>query len=238
MVEIYFPKKLSAIRYDSYLASGWFRGAVMLYKMQMLCIDNGVSSVVNIRLNLPKHIMRKSHEKLYRKRHSKYKTIISKAKIDVKREELYATNKHKFKGFIHKNLSDYLHSGFFSTVFNTYEVAVYDKTNLIAISYFDVGNKAIASLIGLYDSKYQKESLGIYTMLCEVKWANENGFQWYYPGYILDNDPLFNYKLNLGNYQYYNHNKRWSNFQNFNNEHTLASRFNLGMATIEEKLWR
>ena len=45
LVQTHFPRQLSRVRYDQYLASGWFRGAVMLYKMDLLCLDNDLYSV-------------------------------------------------------------------------------------------------------------------------------------------------------------------------------------------------
>ena len=36
LVQTHYPRKLSRARYDQYLASGWFRGSVMLYKMDLL----------------------------------------------------------------------------------------------------------------------------------------------------------------------------------------------------------
>ena len=55
LVQTHFPRSLSRSRYDQYLASGWFRGSVMLYKMDLLCIDEQLFSVVNIRMNLHHH---------------------------------------------------------------------------------------------------------------------------------------------------------------------------------------
>ena len=60
LVQTHYPRQLSRSRYDQYLASGWFRGAVMLYKMDLVCIDNEVYSVVNIRLNLEHYKVSKS----------------------------------------------------------------------------------------------------------------------------------------------------------------------------------
>ena len=57
LVQTHFPRSLSRSRHDQYLASGWFRGSVMLYKMDLLCIDESLFSVVNIRMNLDQHLM-------------------------------------------------------------------------------------------------------------------------------------------------------------------------------------
>ena len=72
LVQTHYPRKLSRTRYDQYLASGWFRGAVMLYKMDLLCIDDEVYSVVNIRLNIEEFRLRKSQRKLLKKAEQKF----------------------------------------------------------------------------------------------------------------------------------------------------------------------
>ena len=36
LVQTHFPRKLAPQRYDQYLASGWFRGSVMLYKVDLM----------------------------------------------------------------------------------------------------------------------------------------------------------------------------------------------------------
>ena len=46
-------------------------------------------------------------------------------------------------------MTDYLSAGFAGTVFDTREVCVYDGDRLIAVSYFDLGEQSMASLLGL-----------------------------------------------------------------------------------------
>ncbi len=222
IVQTYFPQKLAPSRYDAYLAAGWFRGSIMLYKMDLLCVEDDLFSVVNIRLNLEDYQPKKRLSKLLRKNEDLFEIAIGPAQIDEERERLYDLQRPKFKGFIHSTLNDYLHSGFFRTVFNTWEVAVYDGTHLAAVSYFDLGENSVASLIGLIDPDYQKFSLGIYTMLQELNFSKSMGKRWYYPGYILDKQSSFSYKLRLGEFEYYNANRRWSKIANYNPEESVA----------------
>ena len=63
LVQTHFPRKLAPRRYDQYLASGWFRGSVMLYKVDLLCIESGIYGVVNIRTNLDRFALKKSQRK-------------------------------------------------------------------------------------------------------------------------------------------------------------------------------
>ena len=51
-VHMRFQHRLAPERYDQFLAAGWFRGASMLYRMDLMCIDGAVNSVINVRLPL------------------------------------------------------------------------------------------------------------------------------------------------------------------------------------------
>ena len=92
LVQTHFPRQLSRVRYDQYLASGWFRGAVMLYKMDLLCLDNELYSVVNIRLNLEKFGFRKGQRKLLRKAESKFKICYGIASTNKEKEAAVVLN--------------------------------------------------------------------------------------------------------------------------------------------------
>ena len=242
MVRTYFPDKLTPARYDSFLASGWFRGSVMLYKMDVLCIEKDLFSVVNIRLNLRDYSMKKSLSKLFRRNLTRFRVEINPARVNRDREVLYQMQKPKFRGFIHHSLHDYLHAGFFRTVFDTWEVSVYDGERLIAMSYFDKGLKSIASLLGLQDPEYAKYSLGIFTMLIEIEYARSQEMKWYYPGYVLDKESSFNYKLRLGDFEFYNQNKRWVSFEKFSPETFLSNRISVRLdelrALFRTREWR
>lgn len=225
IVQTYFPQKLSKSRYDTYLASGWFRGSVMLYKMDLLCMEQDVFSVVNIRLNTQQFEFKKRHQKLLKKNNERFTATINFAQPNAAKEALYQSHKRRFKGFIHGTLEEYLHSGHHHTVFHTHEICVYDGDKLVAVSYFDEGEKSIASLLALYHPDYSEHSLGIYTMLKEVEFATLREKKWYYPGYVLDRPSSFNYKLSLGNFEYYNANKRWVPMKNFQSSATIGFHF-------------
>ena len=222
LVQTHFPRKLSRTRYDQYLASGWFRGSVILYKMDLLCIDDEVYSVVNIRLKLEEFGLRKSQKKLLRKAHKRFDIQYGKATPNDDKERLYQEHKHKFKGFIHGSLEEYLYANFGKSVFDTREVCIYDGKRLVAVSYFDLGDLGMASLLGLYDKDYKNWSLGKVTMLKEIEFGLKTGRKWYYPGYVLDLPSNFDYKLELGKMEHYSNSRRWISYEKFDPTSTNA----------------
>ena len=236
LVQTHFPRKLAPRRYDQYLASGWFRGSVMLYKVDLLCIESGIYGVVNIRMNLDRFSLRKSQRKRLARGDRKFTVSIGMAKPDAEKEALYSLHKDRFKGFIHPTLNEYLTSGFHRTVFDTREVCVYDGDKLVAVSYFDMGEKSMASLIGLQHPDYRSYGLGIYTMLKEIEFGRSAGFKWYYPGYVLDLPSDFDYKLELGDFEFYTPTKRWGAFKKFNPAETTGNRVREAMGRLKSGL--
>ncbi|HHH49965.1 MAG TPA: hypothetical protein ENK52_03190, partial [Saprospiraceae bacterium] len=70
--------------------------------------------------------------------------------------------------------------------------------------------------IGIYHPDYAQYSLGFYTMLLEIKWSLANDKKYYYPGYVIPGRPRFDYKLRIGDVEYYDpkdqHWKDWNKF--------------------------
>ncbi len=236
LVQTHFPRRLTRSRYDQYLASGWFRGSVMLYKMDLLCIDANVFSVVNIRLDLQKYAAKKRHRKIKKQVEQRFNITYGVAKVTPEKQRLYEQHKSRFKGFIHETLEEYLYAGFHSTVFETMEICVYDDDRLIATSFFDLGERSMASLLAVYDSHYKSFSLGTYTMLKEIEFGQQTGRKLYYPGYVLDLPSRFDYKLELGEMEYYTPSKRWGKLANFNRKDTFAHALRERMSTLKEAL--
>jgi len=208
----------------------------MLYKVDLLCIESGIFGVVNIRMNLDRFALKKSQRKRLARCDRRFTFSIGRAKPDAEKEALYALHKGQFKGFIHPTLNEYLTSGFHRTVFDTREVCVYDGDRLVAVSYFDMGERSMASLIGLQHPDYRKFGLGIYTMLKEIEFGRSAGFKWYYPGYVLDLPSDFDYKLSLGEFEYYTPTKRWGSHRNFDATNTTGHRVRTSTQSLKGAL--
>ncbi len=213
LVEYYFPQSLSPSRLDRYLAGGWFRSGSSLFRAQVLCLDGEAHSVVNIRSHLENFKLSKSLRRVFRQNQKQFRVEYGLAGISPAKERLYNFQKKRFKGFIFDTLEEFLFGGESEHLFDTRELRVYDGEKLIACSFFDLGNKSIASLMGLHDPAYRKASLGVYTMILEIQYALRAGLKYYYPGYILKDFGGFDYKLRMGNVQYYNWQGYWRPFE-------------------------
>lgn len=208
----------------------------MLYKMDLLCVDEALYSVVNIRINLWSHQFKKRHRKLLRKNADRFEVSVGPAVLDAERERLYQLQKPRFKGFIHGTLAEYLSAEHAAGIFNTQELSVRADGQLVAVSYFDLGETAMASLLGLYDPEFADASLGTYTMLKEMEFGQAHGYKWFYPGYVLDRPSPFDYKLKLGEIEYYKSTKRWAKFSSYSRSQTSAAIMERAMEHFESAL--
>ena len=210
LVDFYWPHRLSAKRFDKFHAKGWFRSGNTLYRTQIVCLEEDFHSPINVRMPLEEHEFPKRIKKLRKKNQKHFDVSIRPLRfIDSARGHLYQQHKHRFKGFICETLEEYLTGAYRGDLFQSYEVAVRHGKKLVAWSCFDLGDEAASSIVGLYDPSYSKFSLGKFTMVCEIDYLKENGFKFYYPGYILEGCEDFNYKMELGSMQYRQENGYW-----------------------------
>jgi arginine-tRNA-protein transferase len=83
-------------------------------------------------------------------------------------------------------------------VFNTKCISIFDKERLIAIGYFDLGEKSAASILHFFDPEYRNYSLGKFLILLTIDYLCARGYEFYYPGYVVEGVSKMNYKLFLG----------------------------------------
>lgn len=238
LVQHYYPQSLSPARLDKYLASGWFRSAPMLYRSQLICLEEDVFSTVNIRIRLKDYALTKSLRKIVNRNDKQFRYEVKRFSLNQEKERLYHGQKHRFKGFIFDNLHQFFFANLEDSVFDTFEVCVYDGDKLIAVSFFDRGKTSLASILGLYDRDYEKYSLGTYTMLLEIRYGLQNFCKYYYPGYILDKPSVFDYKLRLAkeNMEYYNWKGRWRPIDKLEQERLLVHRLRERILDMEKVL--
>lgn len=204
MIPTISTDSLRFTQYDSLLAGGWFRSTDHMYLADLICIGEGLFSAQHIRLDVTTWAPRKSHRKVLRNI-QKLRVIMRESHLTERHLELYKAQTSRFQSFVLSDPSGIFHNPNLVS-FRTMEVALYDDTKMIAFSLFDIGFNSMASILCCYDSSYGKFSPGIATMLLELKYAQDNGIKYYYPGYVLDEPSRMEYKLGLGTYEYLSEN--------------------------------
>lgn len=216
---------------DEFLAKGWYRMNNYLFTIHCMFFENMVSSVLWLRLPLRYFKKTKSLRQIYNRVYSKFRVEIRKATYSKSQEGLY----QKYVIDLKQRSGSF--ASYVGNRFETYEVNVYDGDLLIAFSYFDLGKDSIASILGVFHPNYKKYSLGIFTMLAEVEYGVQNQFDFYYPGYVVLKNPIFDYKLRLKPMEFYHPPvQSWIPWDSFDSSHDLIDILSRKIRLLAKKL--
>jgi len=218
--------KLSSItstELDQYLEKGWYRMGLSIFTTQYLIFDKKIYNAVWLRVAMLGYGLRKSHRKLINKIEKRFTVKISDAQITEEKELLFEEYKLNFKGDLYSSLKMYMQDNENHNIYNTKQCCIYDNGELIAFSFFDIGEKSSAGILAAYNHNYANHSLGIYTMLKEILFSKEINLEYYYPGYFVPQYQRFDYKCNLGETEYFNYySKSWLSLNSFSSDQNLA----------------
>ncbi|MEM9836632.1 MAG: arginine-tRNA-protein transferase [Bacteroidota bacterium] len=218
-VEKVHPFTLSPKSLDWYLSKGWYRMGSNIFTTHFLCFQQQLYSAIWIRIDLADFSFSKSQRKLMARNAKKFTATTAFRRFTQEKEILYSRYSSNFNGRLSPSLRDSLEDYDEFGVFTTFETNIREITSkeLVAASYFDIGEQAAASILGIYEPAYEKHSLGYYTMLLEMKYCMENGIRYYYPGYVVPGYQRFDYKLRLGPAQFYDLRiDSWIDYEQFN----------------------
>ena len=191
---IYYPDSLTGDQLDSFLAKGWYRMGQGIFTTNFVIQDDNLYRVYWLRynLNLLKNGVR-SKKIIKINRH--FTTSILPLYISSELEELYAQYKTTLTFEPAASVQQWLLEEQTNNVYDTAMIEVRDQGKLIAAGIFDKGRHSIAGILNFYLPGYKKYSLGKYLMLLKIEYGLAQGKKWYYPGYIVQDFPKFDYKL-------------------------------------------
>lgn len=201
--EKHHPDHLLPEDLDLYLSKGWYRMGQTIFTTHFLSFDARFYSAIWVRLPLEDYEFSKSLRKVMRRNSTHFRTCVAPGSLNKEKETLYQKYRGVFPGILSASLRDSLLDGGKRNIYNTYEITVYEGRKLVACSYFDLGVTSAASILGFYDPEYSAHSLGLYTMLAEINFCMQQGMSWFYPGYVVPGYHRFDYKLRIGEVEYF-----------------------------------
>lgn len=190
------PSTLTGAQLDDYLSVGWYRMGQSIFTTNYIAPGERIYWVFWLRYHLPSILPGRSQRKiLAANRH--FTVAVKPFTLSRELEELYSFYKMKIDFDAPGTVSDFLFDETGRNIFDTWIVEVRDKDKLIAAGIFDNGKESIAGIMNFYHPDYSRFSPGKFLMLMKADHAKTNGKQWYYPGYIVQGLPKFDYKLFL-----------------------------------------
>lgn len=181
---------IGGAQFDQLLEEGDRRSGRMLYRTQCPSCQECLPIRVPVKQFAPNKSQRRA-----------FKQEGIELRVDrptLTRERLRMYNRHKMERNLSssnmplsgENYRAWLVDSCVSTVEFQYIIA----TKLVAVSILDLGEKAVSSVYHYFDPDFSDYSLGVYSVLREIEWCKERGFDWYYLGFFVAECDHLNYK--------------------------------------------
>jgi len=192
---------IDAQQFDHYLSQG-YSVYEHYYYMQLCHVREEVLGRIYMRIPLKNFKFSDSMKKVLR-RNKDTKVVIKRIEKNDELQGMYEQFAPlRFQSRYNSKISDLIEAlDLKNPEIPILQSSVYLEEKLIAGSVFVVGEKAICTEVGLYKLELPKRSLGYYTMLCEIRYAIERNFEYYYVGFIHDIPTPFDYKKRVGEYE-------------------------------------
>ena len=221
------PFSLLSDELDEYLEKGWFRMGQALFTTNFLNFKTQFYSAVWLRTDLKSFAPDSTFLKL-KKLNAGFQFRIQRFNLTSDKHDLF----NLYRGSVPFDASDslvqllYGTSGIVESIFDTYEVCLYDDEKLIATGVFDMGMNAAAGISSFYHPEYKKHSLGKYLIYLKIEFCKNAGLDYFYPGYFVPGYQSFDYKLSIArDHQYFFSFKKnqWLSAAEFSAEYDLLN---------------
>jgi len=205
-----------------------------IFTCRFITFEDALYTTVWLRLPLNGFEFSKSQRKLIRKNRRNFRVVSRKAIFNSEKEALYKIHRQRFSGNVAKTLRSSLFGDTSLNIYDTYEIAIYDGEQLVGCSFFDRGEKTLASIMGMFHPDYNKYSLGYYTMLEEISYGQRHDFAEYYPGYVVPGYSKFDYKLRIGATDYYDEaTHSWLPYSGLDHKDLLSNQLYYQLASVQ-----
>ncbi|HSI61485.1 MAG TPA: arginine-tRNA-protein transferase [Candidatus Saccharimonadia bacterium] len=181
---------------DDLWAEGWRHFGTEFFRYSVSPQADGWQTIVPLRLPLANLTLTKSQRRVLRKNED-VECRIAPATLSDEARGMFERHKARFTENIPEALTTFLSTEPGSVPCRCMEFQVRVEGRLAALSYLDLGEKSVSSVYGMFEPEYAKRSLGIYTLLREMLWAQENRYVIYYPGYATSGASAYDYKKHL-----------------------------------------
>ena len=171
--------------------------------------DGGIHTIQPLRIPVAAFRPDKSQRRVQR-RNADAEVRIVPAVVDACREDLFMRHRTRFKDNIPDSLRNFISSERpHVDPCECVSVEVRLGSRLIAVSYLDVGHRAVSSVYAMFDPEESRRGLGTFTLLEEIRWASETGRKWLYPGYATHGPSAYDYKKTFRPLECFDWNGNW-----------------------------
>lgn len=236
----YSLKALSKKELDDALQNGYFPTGLMMSTSvaALFRIGQPVKSRIYLRAPAKQLLFSKNQRKLIRRNSSIFNYKVRGFFVDEEINDLWL----RFKKNAHNwNNTPPLQTHIFRDNspqnFPAKILTIHRDSQLVAFSVFFEGNFSLSSLEAAFEQQYSKYSLGMYSMLLELVYANEAGLAYYYPGFVFKDVPMFQYKMRLKGLEYFQlKTKSWKEIDELSPEDWIFDEMKIKLASLMARM--
>ncbi|MBN8219320.1 MAG: GNAT family N-acetyltransferase [Spirochaetes bacterium] len=192
--QTFYPEKMDGRLLDEGLARGWYRIAQSFITTDLITNGDTLVPVFWLRIDLGRYKPSRAAKRIAAK-NAPYRLEIKPFAITEEIESLYQTYRASIDFWMSDSVAEYLLGNGSNNAFDSRLIELRDGERLIAVGYFDVGEKTNTGILHFYDPQYAAVSPGKYLFLAEIEYALQRGYDYYYMGYLCRGNAKFDYKL-------------------------------------------
>jgi arginyl-tRNA--protein-N-Asp/Glu arginylyltransferase len=186
-------ERVSAAEMDSLLETGWRHFGTEFFRYNIGFVADELRFVIPLRIRVSQFQPGKSQRRVL-KASNGLEISIAPAEVTPESEDLFHRHKLRFDHSIPDSIYDFISASPATSPCDGRQLTVRENGRLIAVSYFDAGERSLSGIYASFDPDLSSRSLGILTMLLEIKFAIETGREFYYQGYCYRGKSFYDYK--------------------------------------------
>lgn len=196
---------------DLLLADAWRHFGTQFFRYSIGVYESDIRRVIPLRIRLENFSLSKSQRRVVRQNWDVH-VLIRPIEITDEAIALFERHKQRFKSGVPDSIYDFLSGNPSRVPCEALEIVVQLDGRLIASSYFDVGERSVSAIYGMFDPDLKGRSLGIFTMLKVIAFAIEHGKEFYYQGYSYEGRSFYDYKKRFRGTEAFDWNGNWAPF--------------------------
>jgi arginine-tRNA-protein transferase len=182
---------------DHILSKGWRLLGRRFVRHNFSTWRHKLCRTIPLRVRLANFEPSKSQRQILR-RNTDLRVLSAPAQFNAERERLFYLHRERFHEKQSTTLASFIHPESPNTLpTEGRELAVHLNDELIACSFFHLGEHAVSGTYCVFDPAHGQRSLGSLTLLLELLLAKEMGMEFYYHGYTHDTPSQFDYKMSV-----------------------------------------
>jgi arginine-tRNA-protein transferase len=193
---------------DSLLNLGWRHFGRHFFRYSLFLGENRMHWVQPVRVDLRRVVPSTSQRRILR-RNEDLAVNVGKPVNDAEHRDLFLRHRARFSENMPDNLANFLGADLDQYPCPMVEVAARLDGVLVAASYLDLGVTCATSVYAIFEPVLARRSLGIATMLWEIRHAQSHGCFHYHPGYAFHEPSEMDYKKHFTGSEWFDWRENW-----------------------------